>query len=208
MLLELTSHGCSFHSHWNQCPESRNKGNYRNWSLSVPTIFVITQNRDVGTIPDRVSGVQVRIRGNPPIVQNVLTFQDHPRVPKGWALATQHRLKLNRKITIYKCSKLYLGFMESIPILKINRHPWSYSRFPLPCSYKERRSVSTAIGVFIHSLILSFIHSIHFSWSPHLKCSSMKQGKKKQSPSAQAHANGRPTNSGVRPGSARDVQWY
>ena len=32
----------------------------------------------------------------------------------------------------------------------------------------------------IHSLlILSFIHSIHFSRNPHLKCSPMKQGEKK-----------------------------
>jgi len=80
--------------------------------------------------------------------------------------------------------------------------------FPLQSSYKKICSVSSAIGAFIHSLMLSFIHSIHFSRSPHLKSSPMKQPKNKHSPSAQPHADGRPTYSGVRSGSARDVQRY
>jgi len=36
----------------------------------------------------------------------------------------------------------------------------------------------------------------------------MKQGKNKQSPSPEPHTEERPTYSGVRHGSARDVQWY
>jgi hypothetical protein len=66
--------------------------------------------------------------------------------------------------------------MESLPILKMAQHHWCYSRFPLRSFYKKRYSVSSAICVLIHSLILSFILSIHFSWSPHLKTSPMKQG--------------------------------
>ena len=67
-------------------------GNYRDWSLAVPTIFVITHPRNGGTLPDLDTGVRVRVREIPPIVYHVMTFQDQLKVPKVWALATQHRL--------------------------------------------------------------------------------------------------------------------
>ena len=98
--------------------------------------------------------------------------------------------------------------METNPILKMDRHLWIPSRFQFRSSYKKRYSVSIAIGVYIHSLILSFIHSIRISQSPHLMSSHMKQENNKLSPSAQLHADARPTRNGVRPCSAKDVQWY
>jgi hypothetical protein len=105
-------------------------------------------------------------------------FQDQPTEPKVCAIATQHRPYLDRKTATHKGSKIYLGFTEAIAILKVDRHPRSYSWLHLRSSYNKRSSVSRAICVFSQSLILLFIYSIHISPSPHLKISPLKQRKK------------------------------
>jgi len=63
--LELTYTRLLPFSHWTPSPVPSKKGNFRDWFLAVPTIFVITNKRDGGTLPDRVPELRVRVPNVP-----------------------------------------------------------------------------------------------------------------------------------------------
>ena len=52
-------------SQWTPIPLSSKKGNFRHWFLAVPTIFVITNKRDCGILPDWIPGLRARVPNAP-----------------------------------------------------------------------------------------------------------------------------------------------
>jgi len=75
MFLELTDTQLPSRSHWTPYPKPSKKGNFRDWSLTVPAIFIITHTRDGGTLRGQVTGCCVREPGSSPIVARLM-FQD------------------------------------------------------------------------------------------------------------------------------------
>jgi hypothetical protein len=63
---------------WTPCPYPSKEGNFRDWSLAVPALFVITPTRDGGNLPDQVPGLRVRVTDFPPIVSRVWCFRSSP----------------------------------------------------------------------------------------------------------------------------------
>jgi hypothetical protein len=59
-ILELTYTWVLSFPQWNPWPQPSKKGNIKDWSLTVPAIFIIMHTRDGGTLPAQVPGLWVQ----------------------------------------------------------------------------------------------------------------------------------------------------